>query len=265
MTLKPINIDISTYPPEIHPFLSNAKIYDSSCSPNAKVIFIDKDAGYFLKSAPKNSLERQAIMTRYFHSKGLSSNIISYISNDSDWLLMEKVRGDDCTTAKYLEQPERLVDILAQQLSILHNVDFTGCPIQNHTQSYLASAKRNFQNDNYDKSDFSDKEKNKFGYKSAEEAWAVVEKQGHLLKCDTLLHGDYCLPNIMLDDWQFSGFTDLDGGGVGDRHVDIFWVLWSLVWNLKTDKYRDRFLDVYGRSKVDEDMLRVVAAVEVFG
>jgi len=261
MTLKPITIDISTYPPEMHTFLYGAKIYDSSCSKYAKVIFIDKDAGYFLKSAPKGKLERQATMTRYFHGKGLSSNIISYISNDSDWLLMERVSGDDCTTERYLEQPERLVDILAQQLSILHGADFVDCPVQNHTALYLANAKHNFENGTYDKSDFPDS----FGYKSAEEAWAVVEKHSHLLKCDTLLHGDYCLPNVMLDDWQFSGFIDLDGGGVGDRHIDIFWVLWSMVWNLKTDKYRNRFLDAYGRSKVDEDMLRIVAAVEVFG
>jgi kanamycin kinase len=87
---------------------------------------------------------------------------------------------------------------------------------------------------------------------------------GYLFKTDTLLHGDYCLPNIILDDWKLSGFIDLDSGGAGDRHVDIFWGVWSLFFNLKTDKYRDRFLDAYGRSRVDEDMLRVVAAVEVF-
>ena len=32
-----------------------------------------------------------------------------------------------------------------------------------------------------------------------------------------------------------------------------------------TDKYRQRFIDAYGRNSVDEDMLRVVAAAEVFG
>jgi kanamycin kinase len=79
------------------------------------------------------------------------------------------------------------------------------------------------------------------------------------------LHGDYCLPNIILDDWQFSGFIDLDNSGVGDRHVDLFWATWTLFFNLKTDKYRERFIDAYGREKVDEDMLRAIAAIEVFG
>ena len=94
---------------------------------------------------------------------------------------------------------------------------------------------------------------------------AVVEKKGHLFQNDTLLHGDYCLPNIMLEDWKFSGFIDLGNGGVGDRHVDLFWGAWTLNFNLKTDQYRDRFFDAYGRDRVDEDMLRLVAAAEVFG
>ena len=80
----------------------------------------------------------------------------------------------------------------------------------------------------------------------------------------TLLHGDYCLPNILLDNWQLSGFIDLDAGGIGDRHIDLFWGIWTLQFNLKTDRYRDRFLDAYGRDKVTEELLRVVSAAEVF-
>ena len=53
MELKPINVDISTYPNELRLLLSDASIFDSSCSPEAKVIFIDKDGGYFLKCMPK--------------------------------------------------------------------------------------------------------------------------------------------------------------------------------------------------------------------
>lgn len=85
------------------------------------------------------------------------------------------------------------------------------------------------------------------------------------MQTDTLLHGDYCLPNIILDNWKFSGFIDLDSGGVGDRHVDLFWGLWTLNYNLKTDKYSRRFVDAYGSDKVDIEKLRLIAAIEVFG
>ena len=52
---------------------------------------------------------------------------------------------------------------------------------------------------------------------------------------------------------------------MGDRHIDLFWGMWSLWYNLKTDKYTDRFLDAYGRDRVETEKLRIVAAFEVFG
>jgi len=261
MTLKPITIDISEYPTDLHPILVGANIYDSSCSEEARVIFIEKAPGYFLKSAPKGKLEQEAAMTKYFHTKGLAANVLAYISREKDWLLTEKILGDDCTTAKYLEEPTRLCDTLAERLIMLHATDYADCPIANHAHRYLASAKRNMETGNYDKSHFPDSH----GYKTPEEAWAVIQTYGGLLKDDTLLHGDYCLPNVILDNWRFSGFIDLDQGCIGDRHVDIFWALWSLSYNLKTDRYRQRFIDGYGRNRVNEDILRLVAAVEVFG
>ena len=261
MTLTPIELNTDNYPAEFHSILSGAKLYDSSCSPEARVIFIDKDDGYFLKSAPKGSLEREVTMTRYFHGKELAADVLDYLSDERDWLLTAKIHGDDCTAAKHLDQPERLAESLGERLALLHGLDYADCPIPNHTKRYLEKMEHNKRSGIYDKSHFPDS----FGYRSAEEAWAVVERHSHLLKTDTLLHGDYCLPNVILNDWQFSGFIDLDNGGVGDRHVDVFWGAWTLWFNLKTDKYRQRFFDAYGRDKIDDEVLRVVAACEVFG
>jgi kanamycin kinase len=260
MKLTPITINIDEYPADLRSLLSDTTLYDSSCSETAKVIFIDKDGGYFLKSAPKHSLKREADMTKYLHSKKLVANVLAYISDEKDWLLTEKLHGEDGIAPKHLEKPEQLCDIFAERLAMLHSESFTGCPIPNHTELYLAKAEHNMRHDTFDKSNFPDS----FGYKSAEEAWAVVEAQSSRLKSDTLLHGDYCLPNIILNDWKFGGFLDLDHSGVGDRHIDIFWGIWTLYWNLHTHDYRDRFISVYGKDKVDEDMLRVVAALEVF-
>ena len=261
MLLKPMQADPSLYPDSFRPFLRGARLYDSSCSPNARVVFVDKDNGYFLKSAPKGALACEAAMTRYFHGKALAATVVDYLSDDCDWLLTEKVCGDDCTTAKYLEQPERLCDILAERLALLHSLDYAQCPVENHTACYLDTVEKNYHAGRYDCSLFPED----WGYSSPAEAYAIVKKSGHLLQTDTLLHGDYCLPNIILNNWQFSGLIDLDSGGVGDRHVDLFWATWTLFFNLKTNRYRERFLDGYGRDRVDEALLRVVAAAEIFG
>ena len=241
--------------------MRGAALYDSSCSPDARVIFIDREQGYFLKSAPAGSMAREAEMMCYFHGKGLSAEVLAYLNEgDRDWFLTAKIPGEDCIAAKYLDQPERLCDLLAEQLLLLHTMDCADCPGPTHTETRLAAASHHFHAGQYDSSLFPDN----WGYETPEAAYAVVAGRGHLLQADTLVHGDYCLPNILLDDWKFSGYIDLGSGGVGDRHIDLFWVLWSLSYNLGTDKYRQRFIDAYGRDRVDEERLRLVAAIEVF-
>lgn len=251
----------SEIPQNILRFIANANIYDSSCSADARVYFIEKGSGYYLKCAGKGMLERESQMTKYFHSKGLGAEVLDYISTDSDWLLTSAVIGDDCIAEKYLMHPERLCDTIAYALRKLHETDYSGCPVPDRTSEYLAYAENNYRTGNYDTSHFPDS----FGYRSASEAYDVLTMGKGALQSRVLLHGDYCLPNIVLSNWELSGFIDVGNGGVGDRHIDIFWGVWSLWFNLKTDKYRERFLDAYGRDKADESILKIIAAAEVFG
>ena len=260
MKRTPIQPEHGAIPAVFHPIMQGAAVFDSSCSAGAKVYFIEKEGGLFLKSAPAESLRQEADLDAYFHSFNLGPEVLAYHSDDQDWLLTRAVKGEDCLHPQYLADPKRLAETMAQMLYDLHHRDHSGCPVQNHTIRYLARARENYKAQRYDTSLFPDN----WGYASAEEAWAVIENSAKYLKTDTLLHGDYCLPNILLDDWKPSGFIDLGGAGVGDRHVDIFWGKWTLNFNLKTDKYCDYFLDAYGRGNFEEEMLRTVAALEVF-
>lgn len=79
-------------------------------------------------------------------------------------------------------------------------------------------------------------------------------------EADTVIHGDYCLPNVLLDkNYRFLAFLDLNAAGYGDLHHDLYWGLWSLEYNLGTTAYGDRFLDAYGRDRIDPTRLRLVA------
>ena len=261
MERRRIDPDKREFPGFVRPLLDRACVYDSSCSPAARVWFLEQDGGYYLKCAPKGTLQREAELTRFFHEKGMAARVLAYESLERDWLLTERVSGEDCIHPDYLADPRRLCDTTAELLRWLHGQDPSGCPAANRTAEYLKTAERNYRAGVFDLRLFSDK----WAYSSPEAAWQVIEERGGELKSDTLLHGDYCLPNIMLDNWKFSGFVDLDTGGVGDRHVDLFWGMWSLQFNLKTDAYEKRFLDVYGRETMDESLFSVIAAIEAFG
>ena len=49
-------------PDGIRPYVAGADIYDSSCSPEARVLFIDKGNGCYLKRSEKGALEKEAAM-----------------------------------------------------------------------------------------------------------------------------------------------------------------------------------------------------------
>lgn len=63
---------------------------------------------------------------------------------------------------------------------------------------------------------------------------------------DTLIHGDFCLPNILARDGRVSGYIDLGDSGIGDPWRDYAWCIWSLRYNLKTDDYTKILLDKLG-------------------
>ena len=248
-------------PENIEKIILGGSIYDSSCSPEARVYFIDKGDGMYLKRAAVGTLAREAEMTSYFHKNGMGAEVLAYVSEEYDWMLSRRVVGEDCTYATYLDDPKRLCDLIATNLRALHETEAFDCPVKDRMGEYISLVEKNFRTGNYDSSHFPDS----FGYSSADEAYKVFSSGKYELKNEVLIHGDYCLPNIMLDDWRFSGFIDVGNGGIGDRHVDLFWGVWTLGFNLGTDEYRERFFDAYGRDKIDLDKLKIIAAAEVFG
>lgn len=119
------------------PFLRGAAAFDSSCSESARVFFIDKDGGYFLKKAEKGTLAREAAMDGYFRSLGAGPEVVAYASDTCDRLLTEKVRGEDCLAERYMSRPEKLCDLLAAILRDLHSVPTDGCPARHRTSEWL--------------------------------------------------------------------------------------------------------------------------------
>lgn len=261
MERRPVKLDLDTVPSVFHHMVRGAKVFDCSSSPDARVYFLQKGGGYYLKIAPKGSLKKEADMTTFFYEHQLGPEVFFYLCHDKDWLLTRAAQGETCIEARYINDPKRLCDTTATLLRRLHELSFDECPILDRTADYIATAERNI----HTVSDFHTTLPPQWKISSQEEARKIVEASQGLLKTDTLIHGDYCLPNILLDRWHFSAFIDVGSGGVSDRHIDLFWGIWSLGFNLKTWDYTQRFLDAYGREDVEEEMLRTIAAFECFG
>lgn len=261
MKLRRINIFDTDLPVSVCNSFSGVPLYDSSCSPEARVYFADKDEGYFIKLSRSGSLRREAMMIDYFASIGLSKPTFSYECGNRDILITRKISGEDLTSDVYLSDPSRLAVNMGQMLRALHETDAEYCPIKDRCSEYLAIFHEGYKTGRFDPS-FIDR---RLKISTPDAAYEYVLKNSHLLKNEVLLHGDFCLPNVIFNDWSLSGYIDLGAAGIGDRHIDLFWGAWTLNYNLGTDTYRDVFFDSYGRDLVDEEKLLLVSAIEAFG
>lgn len=261
----PTSVDPTQYPVGYRSLFESATVYDSSCSPEARVLYVDKEGGLFIKRAAQGTLAREAAMTRYFHTLGLAVPVIDYRSEDSfDFLVTVRANGEDCTHPDHLAREEQLCDLLATTLRSLHDTPAPDCPVPDHTAIYLETAKQNAAAGAFDPSYLTDDGLRRT-IRSAADAYAVVAREGKHLENTALLHGDYCLPNVMLDNWRVSALIDLDHAGLGDRHVDLYWGAWTLCFNLGHDRLRNRFFDAYGRDHVDMNKISLISIIETLG
>jgi kanamycin kinase len=67
-----------------------------------------------------------------------------------------------------------------------------------------------------------------------------VKRRGNVL-----VHGDYCLPNVLLSDGKLSGLVDVGRAGFGNPEVDLAAGVWTLQYNYGLGCARE-FLDAYG-------------------
>lgn len=248
-------IDTSTLrlPQSILDWIGDAPLTDTSGCSGDKTYFVDREPAAYLKIGPKGKFARSSAMQRYWAGKGLSADVVMYLSEDRDYFVTTPIPGKDGLAPEHLAEPEKLSRAFGAALRRLHSVSFADCPVDLLTQLLDEAKDRSFQQWHMDDL------RPFIGEAHAETARAEVKANAHLLRRDALLHGDYCLPNIMLDNWQLTGFIDIADGGIGDRHYDIAWGLWTIMYNLKQPEYGEMFLDAYGRDAIDPARLRICA------
>ena len=256
MKKRKIDVDIHDFPTRLHPYLQSGEIYDSSSSPEAQTFYCT--SGFYIKTAPVGALAEEARLSRRFCSMGLGVEVMHYISEDRDYFVTRSALGEDLT--HFLDSPKLLCEVLADALRTLHSQSVENIPVSSQFQNFLNLTNREFDRVSYDDS----MQIGRFRLESKEQAWEIIQNSIEKLKPTTLIHGDACLPNILCHDGSFSTFIDLGQSGAGDRHMDLYWAIWSLEYNLKTDRYTDYFLDKYGREYIDFELLKVITAFESF-
>ncbi|MGL5316424.1 MAG: aminoglycoside 3'-phosphotransferase [Peptostreptococcaceae bacterium] len=241
-------IDRDNVPQEIQKYIEGNAIQNRTFSNKSKVFYIE-DKNVYIKVG--TDLEEEKINTIYFNKKGIAGEVLDFARDDNyDYLVIKEINGDNGIENKYLNNPKKLAESFGEHLRMIHSIDKKDCPEKYIIERLIEGAKENVATNNLNMQSFF----NKNGF-TPQKGLLILEDLKNCYVNDTFIHGDYCLPNIIMDNYNFKGIVDLDSCGIGDRHYDLCCGLWSLRYNLKTSEFGEIFLGSYGYDVIDKDRL----------
>ena len=158
-----------------------------------------------------------------------------------DWLLTHGLPGVMAANPVG-EEPSRVIEVLGETLRTIHSIPVTSCPFISPVGSELEDARRRLR-DGVRWQCW-----HPFHARWVPAPKLIEELEGHDpgQASTATIHGDYCLPNVLLADGRLTGVLDLGHFGQGDPGFDLVAADGSGRRNLRQDWDFDRFLAAYG-------------------
>jgi len=176
----------------------------------------------------------------WIDGKVSTPKIPEYIVEDhTAYTLMTKMSGKMLCDDEYMRNPELVIKLVADGLRQLWKVDVSDCPCKaSLLANRLKQARYNVENGLVDVDNVEPETFGPNGFASPIELLEWLENN-----CPeediVLTHGDFCMPNIFIENDKICGFIDLGKMGPADRWQDIAIALRSLHHNFN-GKYNNR-------------------------
>jgi aminoglycoside phosphotransferase len=164
------------------------------------------------------------------------------------YLLTSEIPGLMACDAAFAQDIPAMVYILAERLRRIHQVDITNCPFDQRLAQKIAQAQQRVAAGLVDISNFDEKHKGM----SAAELFTLLVKSQPPTEDIVFTHGDYCLPNVLVDQSRgcINGFIDWGHAGIADRYQDLDAAARSLTRNFGPG-WEPVLWEMYGLETID--------------
>lgn len=185
-------------------------------------------------------------------------------TDHAEFLLLDEVPGvaaSDPTWRRFL--PE-VVAALGEGLARLHRTRIADCPFDHRLARQVNEACRRVAAGRVREDDFDEERAGRRATDLLTELLATTPKGEDLV----FSHGDFCLPNVVLDraadgTLQIAGLIDCGRAGVADRYQDLALAVRSITHNLGRGWVRP-FLSAYGLPHPQPERLRFYTLLDEF-
>jgi aminoglycoside phosphotransferase len=194
------------------------------------------------------SLRAEADRLRWLAARGLRvpEVVDAGVDDQFSWLVTTALAGRTAADPWPEAQRSAVVDALADIASTLHAVPTDGCPFDRRLAVVVPLA---LEAADRDLVDLVDLDAERSGWTATQLAEALLATRPHD-EDPVVCHGDFCLPNVLLDPstLEVVGLVDVGRTGVADRHADIALITRSLGHDMNSQfgpDYAHRFIDRY--------------------
>jgi aminoglycoside phosphotransferase len=190
--------------------------------------------GFYLKAAPAGSgvsFRAEVERLNWLKNRLPVPQVVDYRQSEAgEYLLLSEITGLMACDESLKTRPVEVVKLLAAGLRMLHSLDINGCPLDSRVDIKMEAARQRMQGGLVDETAFDD---NRLG-RPAPALFEVLLRTRPTTEDLVFTHGDYCLPNVILEPGcrRISGFIDLGLSGVADRYQDLALAARSLEYNL---------------------------------
>ena len=189
------------------------------------------------------------------------ARILAFENGDGEYRLLTSaipgIMAHECKA----EEREQVVRNIGGTLRKLHAIPAHDCPFDHTIETQIAKATANTDAGLVDESDFDEAHLGMTAQELLPNLLANRPKQFD----NVFTHGDYCLPNIIVDPHtlEVTGFIDLGQAGISDRYIDLAIALNTLDHNFGPG-YEQIFFDAYGIKDVHWDKIKFYQMLDEF-
>jgi len=178
------------------------------------------------------------------------------VDEQNEYLYVSEIPGVMACDPVFQDDMPELIDLLAQALHMMHAVGIAQCPFDQRLSYRLVLAHQEVQQGRIPEEEITAHYPDLTPTMLYEHLVSIWPTEEDLV----FAHGDFCLPNILLDRERHcvSGFIDLEYAGVADRYRDLERACWSLGYNF-SQEWIPILLRAYGLEKVDKEKMKFYA------
>lgn len=192
-------------------------------------VFVFED--YILKiSSDSFELKNEVKAFNALKGKLPIARVLAYEENNGRaYLLKTKIKGKMLCDEEFLNNPELLFKLASDALKMLWSVDIRGLDLQNTVDVIIDYGKYSINNNKL-KIEESDTNVTS-GFKDFYEIMdCIINNKPD--EENVICHGDFCLPNIIIDNNEIKGFIDLGLTGISHRYQDVAILYRSIKYNM---------------------------------